>query len=93
MVNVYLVVKNGDLVVRQNTDDAYDASGFAGAAIIDKLVLPNIPDEQARLIMFESGELDLMRVGRETYAALDPGHPFNPLLYASPSGGLSFILL
>ena len=93
LVNVYLVVKNGDLVVRQNTDDAYDASGFAGAAIIDKLVLPNIPDEQARLIMFESGELDLMRVGRETYAALDPGHPFNPLLYASPSGGLSFILL
>ena len=53
--------------------------------IIEKLVLPNIEDEQARLIMFENGELDVMRVDRETYeAALDPGHPFNPMLYSSP---------
>ena len=65
-----------------------------GYPFIEKVVLPNIPDQQARLIMFEDGELDLMTIDRETYeAALDPSHPFNPLLYASPSGGLSFILL
>ena len=57
--------------------------------IIEKLVLPDIPDERARLVMFENGELDLMTIDIETYqAALDPGHPFNPLLYASPYGGL-----
>ena len=60
--------------------------------IIEKLVLPNIEDEQARLVMFENGELDLMSIDTETYeAALDPGHPFNPLLYVSPYGGLWFI--
>ena len=60
--------------------------------IIEKLVLPNVEDERARLVMFENGELDLMKIERETYeAALDPGHPFNPLLYESPYGGLRFI--
>ena len=60
--------------------------------IIEKLVLPNIEDEQARLVMFENGELDVMPIDSETYeAALDPGHPFNPLLYVSPYGGLWFI--
>ena len=60
--------------------------------IIEKLVLPNIEDEQARLIMFENGELDVMSIDTETYeAALDPGHPFNPLLYVSPYGGLWFL--
>ena len=55
-------------------------------------MLPNIEDEQARLVMFENGELDLMSIDTETYeAALDPGHPFNPLLYVSPYGGLWFI--
>ena len=61
---------------------------------IEKLVLPNIEDEQQRLLMFENGELDVMRLDRETYeAALDPGHPFNPMLYSSPYGGLWFIKL
>ena len=60
--------------------------------IIEKLVLPNIADEQQRLLMFENGELDVMSMGRGTYhAALDPGHSFNPLLYTSSYGGLSFI--
>ena len=60
--------------------------------IIDNLVLPNIEDEQARLLMFENGELDVMSIDIETYtAALDPGHAFNPLLYESPYGGLWFI--
>ena len=36
--------------------------------IIEKLVLPNIPDEQARLIMFENGELDVMTIDIQTYA-------------------------
>ena len=62
--------------------------------IIEKLVLPNIEDEQQRLLMFENGELDVMPVGRETYeAALDPGHSFNPMLYSSPYGGLWYIKL
>ena len=35
-----------------------------------------------------------MSIDIETYqAALDPGHPFNPLLYESPYGGLWFIAL
>ena len=60
--------------------------------IIEKLVLPNIEDEQVKLVMFENGELDVIRVDVETYeAALDPGHPFNPLLYESPYGGLWYI--
>ena len=62
--------------------------------IIEKLVLPNIEDDHQRLLMFENGELDVMRVDTETYqAALDPGHPFNPMLYSSPYGGLWFIKL
>ncbi len=66
--------------------------GISTGIIIEKLVLPNIPDEQQRLLMFESGELDVMMIDRETYeAALDPGHPFNPLLYVSPYGGLWYI--
>ena len=60
--------------------------------IIEKLVLPNIEDEQARLVMFENGDLDVMMIDRETYeAALAPRHLFNPLLYSSPSGGLWYI--
>ena len=60
--------------------------------IIERLVLPNIEDEQARLVMFENGELDVMSIDIETYtAALDPGHPFKPLLYESSYGGLWFI--
>ena len=67
-------------------------NGPHGTPIIEKLVLPNIEDEQARLVMFENGELDVMSIDSETYeAVLDPGHPFNPLLYESPYGGLWFI--
>ena len=67
-------------------------NGSHDTPIIEKLVLPNIEDEQARLVMFENGELDLMSIDTETYeAALDPGHPFNPLLYVSPYGGLWFL--
>ena len=69
-------------------------NGPHGAPIIEKLVLPNIEDERARLVMFENGDLDLMRVDDTTYhAALDSSHPFHPLLYASPYGGLQFIRL
>ena len=60
--------------------------------IIEKLVLPNIEDEQQRLLMFSNGDLDVMSIDAETYeAALDPGHPFNPMLYVSPYGGLWYI--
>ena len=60
--------------------------------IIERLVLPNIEDESARLLMFENGELDVMNIDRETYeAALNPDHPFNPMLYESPYGGLWYI--
>ena len=71
---------------------SHDSTGYSTSIIIEKLVLPYIPDEQARLVMFENGELDVMPIDIETYqAALDSGHPFNPLLNESPSGGLSFI--
>ena len=62
--------------------------------IIETLVLPNIEDEQARLLMFENGELDVIRIDTEIFAAaLDLGPPFNPLLYESPYGGLWYIRL
>ena len=62
--------------------------------IIEKLVLPNIEDEQQRLVMFENGELDVVMIDSETYeVALGPRHPFNPMLYSSPYGGLWFIRL
>ena len=60
--------------------------------MIEKLVLPNIPDAQAQVLRFENGELDLMKIDSKTYnAALDPAHRFNPLLYVSPYGGLTAI--
>ena len=62
--------------------------------IIEKLVLPNIPDVQTQVLMFENGEIDLMRTDLETYeAALDSGHPFNPHLHLSSHGVLSVIEL
>ena len=39
--------------------------------IIEKLLLPNIPDDRARLIMFENGELDVPGGAR-------PGSPIQP---------------
>ena len=69
-------------------------NGPHGMPIIEKLVLPNIPDVQTQMLMFENGELDLMQIDSETYhLALDPGHPLNALLYVSPYGGLSAIKL
>ena len=73
--------------------------------IIDKLVLPNIEDEQARLVMFENGELDVMRIDIETHQAggsyarpkLDvmthqaAVEPNHPLLYVAPHAGLHYI--
>ena len=60
--------------------------------IIEKLMMPIIPDEQSRMVMFENGELHLMKIDGEIYeAALEPGHPLNPLLYVSPYGGLWYI--
>ena len=64
-------------------------NGPSDTPIIEKLIMPDIPDERARLVMFENGELDVMAIDLETYqAALDPGHPYNRLLYESPYGGL-----
>ena len=63
--------------------------------IIENFILPNIPDRQVQVVMFENGELDVLSLGfggSATYeAALNPNHPFNPLLYISPYGGLVFI--
>ena len=44
------------------------------------------------MIAFENGELDLMSLDSATFeTALDPSHPFNPLLKITPYGGLWFI--
>ena len=52
----------------------------------------NISDNQVKVIAFENGELDLMKIDSATYeAALDPSHPFNPLLKVTPYGGLWYI--
>ena len=52
----------------------------------------NITDNQVKAIAFENGELDLMSIDSATYGeALDPNHPFNPLLKVTLYGGLWFI--
>ena len=59
---------------------------------IKKLHGLNISDNQVKVIMFENGEVDLMSIDSATYAAaLDPSHPFNPLLKVTPYGGVWFI--
>ena len=70
-----------------------DVSEFWGPSpTIKKLHGLNISDNQVKVIMFENGELDLMKIDSATYeASLDPSHPFNPLLKVTPYGGLWFI--
>ena len=52
----------------------------------------NFTDPQVKVIAFEDGELDLMSIDSVTYEwALDPSHPFNPLLKVTPYGGLWYI--
>ena len=70
-----------------------DASEFWGPSPnIKKVTGLSISDKQVQVIMFENGELDLMSIDSATYeAALDPSHPFNPLLKITPYGGLWFI--
>ena len=70
-----------------------DVAAFWGPSPnIKKLHGLNVTDNQVKLIMFENGELDLMTIDSATYeAAIDPGHPFNPLLRVTPYGGLWYI--
>ena len=70
-----------------------DVADFWGPSPnIKKLHGLNVSDRQVQVIMFENGELDLMSIDSATYeAALDPSHPFNPLLKVTPYGGLWFI--
>ena len=70
-----------------------DAAAFWGPSPnIKRLRGLNVEDPQARTIMFENGELDLMRIDSATYeAALDPSHSFNRLLKITPYAGLYFI--
>ena len=72
----------------------HEWNGPHGKPIVEKLTLPVVPDRQVQVIMFENGELDVMAIDSTTYeAALNPNHPFNPLLYVSPYGGLGFTKL
>ena len=70
-----------------------DVAAFWGPSPnINRLHGLSVEDRQARTIMFENGELDLMRIDRATYvAAVDPGHPLHPFLKVTPNGGLWFI--
>ena len=70
-----------------------DAAEYWGPSPnIKKLHGLAITDRQVQVIAFENGELDLMSIDSATYeAALDPSHPFNPLLKVTPYGGLWFI--
>ena len=77
---------------RQYVAEADAAEFWGPSPNIKKLHGMNITDNQVKLIMFENGELDLMTIDSATYeAALDPSHPFNPLLKVTPYGGLWFI--
>ena len=77
---------------RQFVAEADVAEFWGPSPNIKKLHGLNVTDDQVKLIMFENGELDLMRIDSATYeAALDPGHPFNSLLRVTPYGGLWYI--
>ena len=77
---------------KQYTATADVAEFWGPSPNIKKLRGLNVTDDKAKLIMFENGELELMSIDSATYeAALDPGHPFNPLLRVTPYGGLWFI--
>ncbi len=77
----------------QQYEAVADVAEFWGPSPqIKKLKGLNVSDRQVQVIMFENGELDLMSIDSATYeAALDPSHPFNPLLKVTPYGGLWFI--
>ena len=65
------------------------AQWWGDDSILEKMVLEDVPDRQVQIIMFENGELDMMTLDGPTYgAALNPSHPFNPLLKRTPGGGL-----
>jgi ABC-type transport system substrate-binding protein len=69
------------------------AQWWGGDPILEKMVLENIPDRQVQVIMFENRELEMMTLDGPTYsAALDPSHPFNPLLKTTPYGGLWYFI-
>ena len=70
-----------------------DAAQFWGPSPnIKALRGMNLADKDVKVIWFENGELDLMSLDSATFeTALDPSHPFNPLLKITPYGGLWFI--
>ena len=77
---------------KQFVAEADSAEFWGPSPNIKKLHGLNVTDDQVKLMMFENGELDLMRIESATYeAALDPNHPFNPLLKVTPYGGLWYI--
>ena len=81
-----------DLDTKQFVAEADSAEFWGPSPNIKKLHGLNVTDDQVKLMMFENGELDLMRIESATYeAALDPNHPFNPLLKVTPYGGLWYI--
>ena len=81
-----------DLDTSQYTATADVAEFWGPSPNIKVLHGLNITDNQAKVIAFENGELDLMWIDSATYeAALDPSHPFNPLLKVTPYGGLWYI--
>ena len=57
--------------------------------ILDKVIYPNVPDAQVKLIMFENGEVEWVRIsGPPVAEALDPNAAMHPFLYIGQSGGL-----
>ena len=59
---------DSDLTVLTRTDLVGGHwNGPHDTPIVEKLVLPNIEDERARLVMFDNGELDLMRLDTESH--------------------------
>ena len=74
--------------------------------IIERLLLSVIEDEQARLVLFENGELDVMSLDTEAFQPTVDSYPRpeldvmtrqtavdpnHPLLYVSPYAGLQYI--
>jgi ABC-type transport system substrate-binding protein len=47
-------------------------------SIIDKMVMPAVPDAQVKLIMYENNEIDILQINEVTFnQVLDPSHPWS----------------
>ena len=62
--------------------------------VIKTIEIPNVPDKQTQMVMFENGEVDIIFSSPGFQAEPhDPAHKFHNLLYRMPYGGIYYYAL